>query len=88
MSQNILLLIRSDIKALDDKITSVQQQLDDVKANLPDTTELNEKLDSQAQALDTISTTVNDIHNTLNPEIPDVPILSKSGSAGKSALKK
>ncbi|ABI35703.1 p10 [Ectropis obliqua nucleopolyhedrovirus] len=75
MSQNILLVIRADIKALDDKVTALQQQVEDVRTNLPDTTELNTKLDAQAQSLDTISTTVNDIHNTLNPDLPEIPIL-------------
>ncbi|ABY65747.1 p10 [Orgyia leucostigma nucleopolyhedrovirus] len=91
MSQNILLLIRADIKALDDKVTALQQTVEDVRTNLPDVTELNEKLDAQTQSLDTISTTVQEIHDTLNPTLPeipeiDVPGLTKSkkvGSGGK-----
>ncbi|QYC92780.1 P10 [Trabala vishnou gigantina nucleopolyhedrovirus] len=83
MSQNILLLIRADIKALDDKVTALQQSVDDVKANLPDVTEINEKLDAQTQALDAISTTVSEINNTLNPDIPDLP-LSKTAQNKKN----
>ncbi|QHB21711.1 P10 [Artaxa digramma nucleopolyhedrovirus] len=93
MSQNILVLIRSDIKALDEKVTDLQQQVDDVKTSLPDN--LSEKLDAQAQALDTITSTVNDIHDTLNPEIPDLPLVPgllasnfKKSSSSTSANKK
>ncbi|AAM95144.1 p10 [Helicoverpa armigera multiple nucleopolyhedrovirus] len=72
--QNILLLIRADIKALDDKVTSLQGQVDDVRTNLPDVTEINSKLDGQATTLDSISNSVNIINDILNPEIPDVPL--------------
>lgn len=71
--QNILLLIRADIKALDDKVTSLQGQVDDVRTNLPDVTEINTKLDGQATTLDSISNSVNIINDILNPEIPEVP---------------
>ncbi|AUV65405.1 P10 [Alphabaculovirus myunipunctae] len=80
MSQNILLLIRSDIKALDDKVSALQTQVDDVRTNLPDTTELNNKLDAQATSLETIISQVNNINDVLNPEIPDVPVLNNKKS--------
>jgi Nucleopolyhedrovirus P10 protein len=72
MSQNILLLIRADIKALDDKVTALQAQVDDVRANIPDTTDLNAKLDAQATQLDSISNSVNIINDILNPDIPEL----------------
>ncbi|WBB27253.1 P10 [Mythimna sequax nucleopolyhedrovirus] len=71
--QNILLLIRADIKALDDKVTSLQSQVDDVRTNLPDVSEINSKLDGQATTLDSISNQVSIINDILNPEIPEVP---------------
>lgn len=72
---NILLVIRNDIKAVDAKVTALQTQVDDVRANLPDVTEINNKLDAQAASLDTIGTTVNSINEVLNPEIPpDTPL--------------
>lgn len=74
MSQNILLLIRSDIKDVDAKVDALQSSVDDVKANLPDTTELSNKLDAQATTLDTIVSQVNNILEVLNPEIPDLPV--------------
>ncbi|QWO71549.1 p10 [Orgyia pseudotsugata single capsid nuclopolyhedrovirus] len=88
MSQNILLLIRADIKAVDDKVTALQQAVEDVRTNLPDTTELNEKLDAQTQSLNTITSTVNNINDILNPDIPEVNVpggltKSKNVSNGK-----
>ncbi|QNV47847.1 fibrous body protein [Alphabaculovirus altersperidaniae] len=73
MSQNILLLIRSDIKAVDEKVDVLQQSIDDVKSNLPDTSELSAKLDAQATTLDTIVSQVNNINDILNPDLPEVP---------------
>lgn len=73
MSQNILLLIRADIKAVDEKVDALQQAVNDVSANLPDTSELSAKLDAQATTLDTIVNQVNNINDVLNPEIPDLP---------------
>ncbi|AAF33659.1 ORF130 p10 [Spodoptera exigua multiple nucleopolyhedrovirus] len=73
MSQNILLLIRADIKAVDEKVDALQQAVNDVSANLPDTSELSAKLDAQATTLDTIVTQVNNINDVLNPDLPDVP---------------
>jgi hypothetical protein len=74
---NILLVIRNDIKAVDAKVTALQAQVDDVRTNLPDVTEINNKLDAQAASLETIGTTVNSINEILNPEIPpDTPLQS------------
>ncbi|CDG72471.1 p10 (Ac137) [Spodoptera exigua multiple nucleopolyhedrovirus] len=73
MSQNILLLIRADIKAVDEKVDALQQAVNDVSANLPDTSELSAKLDAQATTLDTIVTQVNNINDVLNPDLPDLP---------------
>nr|AAC59607.1 P10 [Buzura suppressaria nucleopolyhedrovirus] len=93
MSQNILLVIRSDIKALDTKVTAlqqqvtdVQQQITDVQSNLPDITELNDKLDAQSATLTNLQTIVEAISDILNPEIPDlpdVPGLRKTGTGLK-----
>ncbi|ACI47502.1 P10 [Spodoptera litura nucleopolyhedrovirus II] len=73
MSQNILLLIRADIKAVDEKVDALQQSVNDVSANLPDTSELSAKLDAQANTLDTIVSQVNNINDVLNPDIPELP---------------
>lgn len=79
MSQNIFLLIRSDIKALDAKVDSLQAAIEDVRANLPDVSELSAQLEAQSATLDTIVTQVNNINDILNPEIPppdeDVPVV-------------
>ncbi|QEI03491.1 P10 [Spodoptera cosmioides nucleopolyhedrovirus] len=73
MSQNILLLIRADIKAVDEKVDALQQSVNDVSANLPDTSELSAKLDAQATSLETIINQVNNINDVLNPELPEIP---------------
>ncbi|AXU41726.1 P10 [Spodoptera eridania nucleopolyhedrovirus] len=73
MSQNILLLIRADIKAVDEKVDALQQSVNDVSANLPDTSELSAKLDAQATSLETIISQVNNINDVLNPELPEIP---------------
>lgn len=84
MSQNIFLLIRGDIKALDTKVDAVQAAIEDVRANLPDVTEINNKLDAQATTLDTIITQVNNITDILNPELPDLPeVLNQAKRGGK-----
>ena len=66
MSQNILVLIRQDIKELDDKVGTIQTAVDDIKANLPDVSAISDKLDAHATQLDSISTTVNNINDALN----------------------
>jgi hypothetical protein len=66
MSQNILVLIRQDIKELDDKVGAIQTAVDDIKANLPDVSAISDKLDAHASQLDSISTTVNNINDALN----------------------
>ncbi|QED40545.1 P10 [Chrysodeixis includens nucleopolyhedrovirus] len=73
MSQNILLLIRADIKDLDAKVDAVQAAVEDVRANLPDVAELNDKLDAQAVSLANLQTVVDNIDATLNPDIPEIP---------------
>nr|AOL56455.1 P10 [Chrysodeixis includens nucleopolyhedrovirus]AOL56597.1 P10 [Chrysodeixis includens nucleopolyhedrovirus]AOL56880.1 P10 [Chrysodeixis includens nucleopolyhedrovirus]AOL57022.1 P10 [Chrysodeixis includens nucleopolyhedrovirus]AOL57163.1 P10 [Chrysodeixis includens nucleopolyhedrovirus] len=73
MSQNILLLIRADIQAVSQKVDVLQSSVDDVRANLPDVTELNEKLDAQSASLATLQTAVDAITDILNPEIPEIP---------------
>ncbi|AIZ48697.1 p10 [Agrotis segetum nucleopolyhedrovirus B] len=73
MSQNIFLLIRSDIAAVSSRVNALQAAIEDVRTNLPDVTELNTKLDAQAVTLDTIIGQVNNIIDVLNPELPDVP---------------
>ncbi|QEI03644.1 P10 [Rachiplusia nu nucleopolyhedrovirus] len=73
MSQNILLLIRSDIKDLDAKVDTLQTAIEDVRANLPDVAELTDKIDAQITTLSNLQTVIDRIDETLNPEIPDVP---------------
>ncbi|ACI28851.1 P10 [Agrotis ipsilon multiple nucleopolyhedrovirus] len=74
MSQNIFLLIRSDIAAVTSRVDALQAAIEDVRTNLPDVTDLNTKLDAQAVTLDSIIGQVNNILEVLNPEIPDVPV--------------
>jgi hypothetical protein len=88
MSQNILLLIRADIKAVDEKVDALQQSVNDVSANLPDTSELSAKLDAQANTLDTIVSQVNNINDVLNPDIPEVPGLQKQQQQQQKKSKK
>nr|AEU04750.1 P10 [Spodoptera litura MNPV X17] len=90
MSQNILLLIRSDIKAVDAKVDALQQSVDDVKANIPDTSDLSAKLDAQATTLDTIVSQVNNINDVWNPdiEVPEVPSGAGGGLLKKKILAK
>lgn len=75
MSQNILLLIRADIKDLDTKVDTLQAAVEDVRANLPDVAELSDKLDAQSNTLANLQATIDNINDTLNPEIPDLPDL-------------
>jgi Nucleopolyhedrovirus P10 protein len=73
MSQNILLLIRSDIKEVDTKVTALQGAVADIQGNLPDVTEINDKLDAQTTALATLQAAVDAINAILNPDLPDLP---------------
>ncbi|UOQ18816.1 P10 [Olene mendosa nucleopolyhedrovirus] len=72
MSQNILLVIRADIKALSDKVDAVQQEVQDLAANMPDVGALNGKIDAQTSALTTVQSTLDKIEAVLNPEIPSL----------------
>nr|ADE80910.1 P10 [Spodoptera litura nucleopolyhedrovirus] len=88
MCQNILLVIRQDIKNLSDQVTALQGAVDDVRANLPDVTEINDKLDAQNAQLvsleasneaistlvQSLSEAVQNITDILTPDIPDLPI--------------
>ncbi|ADB84462.1 p10 [Apocheima cinerarium nucleopolyhedrovirus] len=73
MSQNILVLIRNDVKEVDTKVTALQDAVADIQGNLPDVTEINDKLDAQTTALATLQTAVDAINAALNPDVPDVP---------------
>ncbi|QAT90416.1 P10 [Spodoptera exempta nucleopolyhedrovirus] len=83
MSQNIFLLIRSDIKAINDKVDALSASLEDVKNNLPDVTELSTKLDGQTTTLETIVNQINSITDILNPDIPDLPVKVPELRGGK-----
>lgn len=71
MSQNILLLIRADIKAVDDKVTALQTTVAEISSNLPDVTEITELLETQSATLAGIQATVDNINTVLNPELPE-----------------
>ncbi|UJZ88969.1 p10 [Erannis ankeraria nucleopolyhedrovirus] len=73
MSQNILVLIRNDVKEVDTKVTALQTAVADIQSNLPDVTEINDKLDAQTTALATLQTAVEAITAILNPDLPDLP---------------
>jgi len=86
MSQNILVLIRQDIKELDDKVSALQTTEDDIRANLPDVSAISDKLDAHAAQLDSISTTVNNINDSLNVT-PD-PVTSQWASTAAASKSK
>ncbi|ADD73746.1 ORF37 [Lymantria xylina nucleopolyhedrovirus] len=72
MSQNILLVIRADIKALSDKVDAVQQEVQDLATNMPDVGALTGKIDAQTSALTTVQSVLDKIEAVLNPEIPSL----------------
>ena len=83
MSQNILVLIRNDI-------AEVSQKVDNLAANLPDVDEINQKLDAQTAAVQTVQndvTTANskldEIASILNPSLPDGSADNKRKAFGR-----
>ncbi|AIU41248.1 p10 [Sucra jujuba nucleopolyhedrovirus] len=72
-SQNILLVIREDVKELDTKVTALQTQLTELQSNVPDITNIEEKLDAQTTILTTLQSTIDAIQDILSPVIPDLP---------------
>ncbi|AKR17289.1 P10 [Urbanus proteus nucleopolyhedrovirus] len=73
MSQNILVVILNEIRSINDKVDALQTSVEDVRSNLPDVSELNDRLDAQSAQLTTIQSAVQEINDILNPELPEVP---------------
>ena len=55
-------------------LAELQTAIGDVRTNLPDTEELNVKLDAQTATLEIVNTKLDAIDAILNPEIPPLPL--------------
>ena len=77
---NILVAIRNDIAALSEK-------LDNLASNLPNVDELNQKLDAQSAAIQSVQSDLSGVNTKLDEVIsilsPTLPDSSKSAKAPK-----